>query len=212
MTERDHRRDRVSRQKAPAPVPDCALGEPPLNAGQSLVAAFRAARLRQRPGLQTELRTDRAALRQERLNRRGRAAPPAEPAAPEAEQPAFGAPPAREEQSLPPNAGDSIFARFIDGAQQVAPQAPPPEAATLPPAETQEAAQAEMPPAPAPALASIGFGPGMVMRFRQLGIETAADLAAADSASLRSALGDITRLINVDIWIASAQKACAEAA
>jgi hypothetical protein len=50
------------------------------------------------------------------------------------------------------------------------------------------------------------------MRFRQLGIETAADLAAADSASLRSALGDITRLINVDIWIASAQKACAEAA
>jgi hypothetical protein len=58
-------------------------------------------------------------------------------------------------------------------------------------------------------LSAIGFGPGMVIRFRQLGILSAADLAASDPAALRTALGDITRLINVDVWIATAQKAIA---
>ena len=55
----------------------------------------------------------------------------------------------------------------------------------------------------------MGFGPGMAIRFRHIGIETIADLAAADAAVLRTALGDISRLINVDAWIASARSATA---
>ena len=66
------------------------------------------------------------------------------------------------------------------------------------------------PPAPsAPrALSSIGFGPGMTIRLSQVGIETISDLAQANPAALRHALGDISQLINVDVWIASAQAAC----
>ncbi len=60
-------------------------------------------------------------------------------------------------------------------------------------------------------LSAIGFGPAMVIRFRQIGIETASELAGYDPASLRTALGDITRLIDVDDWIATARKAIAEA-
>jgi len=135
--------------------------DPPLNASdpspprptvQNLIAAYRAARIYQRATLQAERRAERAALRRQRLNRRGLAKPP---------------------QPKPPEA---------------APHQPPPEALTL---------------------SAIGFGPGMVIRFRQLGIVTAADLAASDPATLRTALGDITRLINVNDWIATAQKAIA---
>ncbi len=75
-------------------------------------------------------------------------------------------------------------------------------------ASPSEAPAPAEPPPPLP-LSAIGFGPGMVIRFRQLGIKTAADLAASDPAALRTALGDITRLINVHAWIATAQKAVA---
>lgn len=164
--------------------------EPTRNAGQSLVAAFRNARIRSRPALQAELRAERAALRQERLTRLGRPKPLPEAIAP--------VQPPAEEQLPPPNTENSIFSQIIDGAQA--------EAAPLPakPEPVEEPSQVP--------LAAIGFGPGMVIRFRQLGIETAADLAASDPAALRTALGDITRLINVDVWIATAQKAIAEAA
>lgn len=80
---------------------------------------------------------------------------------------------------------------------------PKPPAAKRPPSATL--------PSTAPTLSAIGFGPSMVIRFHQLGIATAADLAAADPTELRAGLGDITRLIDVDVWIASAQKACADA-
>jgi predicted RecB family nuclease len=75
----------------------------------------------------------------------------------------------------------------------------------------EESPSPQAPPAPSPpprALASIGFGPGMTIRLSQVGIETVSDLAQANPAALRHALGDISQLINVDVWIASAQAAC----
>jgi hypothetical protein len=230
------------------------------NRGQSLVAEFRAARLNQRPALQTELRSDRLALRQQRLTRLGRtgatdnAPDVAEaksqdaPVAPQTRAPA-------EAKSNPAPIAPSWFAQLVDKAQDkaqdkahdiqakdiqaqdiqaqsvpaqpvqtVSVQAPdiqtplsteqPPQAGEEP-ASQQAAAPApdHLPaPPPAPALSSIGFGPGMVLRFAQLGIETASDLAAADEAALRESLGDISRLVNVEVWIASAKRACAHAA
>jgi hypothetical protein len=184
----------------PHPAGDAS---PHRTAGQNLVAAFRAARIRQRPTLQAELRAERAALRQQRLSRLGR--PKTQSEAPAPPQPA------PEEHVPAPATESSIFAQIIDGAQAEA--APPPTAAS-PTAASPAAAPPAADPEPAEQphslpLSAIGFGPGMVIRFRQLGIETAADLAASDPAALRTALGDITRLINVDVWIATAQKACA---
>jgi predicted flap endonuclease-1-like 5' DNA nuclease len=83
----------------------------------------------------------------------------------------------------------------------------PPDAPAPPQTALEEQAPAPAEPPKPPPLSAIGFGPGMIIRLRQLGIETAADLAAADPAALRTALGDITRLINVHAWIATAQKA-----
>lgn len=183
---------------------------PVRNAGQSLVAKFRAARLQQRSSVHSELRADREALRQERLTRLGKApAPESALATVEVAPAASGSVGQKVEQAEAPVTGSSMFAQFIGGVQA--------EVAAVAPAPAHAAGEASTPSvsvssAAAPPLSSIGFGPGMVIRFRQLGIETAADLATADAAGLRTALGDITRLINVDIWIASAQKACAEAA
>ena len=83
------------------------------------------------------------------------------------------------------------------------PEMPAPEmpAAEPPPAE----------PAPSPAappslpLARLGFGAGMTARLNQLGIHDTADLAATVPASLREALGEISRLVDVDAWIAHAR-------
>lgn len=62
-------------------------------------------------------------------------------------------------------------------------------------------------------LAAIGFGPGMQIRLSQIGVRTAADLAEANAADLRTALGDISRLVDVEAWIASARQAvCFQAA
>jgi len=57
-----------------------------------------------------------------------------------------------------------------------------------------------------PSLAEIGFGPGMSIRLGQLGVHDIGDLAAADAARLRVALGDISRLIDVEAWINSARQ------
>jgi len=185
------------------PPPSVSDPSPPRTAGQNLVAAFRAARIRQRPTLQADLRAERAALRQQRLSRLGRIKP--QPEAPVPPQPAL------EDHEPAPAAESSIFARIMDGAQAETASRPAPPAAPPAPA-LPDPGMADLPPINLPPtlpLSAIGFGPGMVIRFRQLGIETAADLAASDPAALRTALGDITRLINVDVWIANAQKAIA---
>lgn len=59
---------------------------------------------------------------------------------------------------------------------------------------------------------ALGFGPAMEIRFRQLGIATVADLASAEAAGLRAALGDLGDLLNVAGWIAEARACSARAA
>lgn len=71
------------------------------------------------------------------------------------------------------------------------------------PAPGEQAAR--MRPAPPPSLAEIGFGPGMRIRLGQLGLHSVTDLAEADAARLRAALGDISRLIDVEAWISHAR-------
>jgi hypothetical protein len=52
-----------------------------------------------------------------------------------------------------------------------------------------------------PALAEVGFGPGMTIRLSQVGVQSIYDLAAADPGELREALGEISRIIDIDRWI-----------
>jgi predicted flap endonuclease-1-like 5' DNA nuclease len=73
---------------------------------------------------------------------------------------------------------------------------------------TMEASAPEAVSAPHdPPLAVIGFGPGMLIRLSQLGVHTMADLATANPAQLRTGLGDISRLVDVDTWIRNARQA-----
>ena len=65
------------------------------------------------------------------------------------------------------------------------------------------------PPPPSLPLARLGFGDGMLARLNQLGIHDTADLAATAPASLREALGEISRLVDVDAWVAHARASLA---
>ena len=217
-------------------VLDHDAGKPRVrNRGQSLVAEYRAARLRQRPALQVELRNDRLSLREQRAVALARKPSALKPTAP-VETASHGGVQGADYTTEPVPAIFSVFAQFVDLAQER------PIAAAVPaePAPVPDVTEAQplmgnytapdtaqkpepvleilTPPVPdvrpaagGPTLAAVGFGPGMVIRFGQLGIETAADLAAADEASLRAALGDISRLVNVKVWIDSARRTCADA-
>lgn len=215
-----------------------------LNRGQSLVAAFRAARITQRPALKTELRESRAALRQQRLDRLAQHTPAAA-----ASRPFFQDPPPKEaalvraESADAPPADTSIFAGFVGSSGPATPPSEPdlrpgvestpaPGQASIPdaveagvaPAVTTaavaapveaaavEASAAEAAPPRHMPLSVIGFGPGMMIRLSHLGIDTVADLAVADPIWLRSALGEISRLINIEVWIETARNACDKAA
>jgi len=192
------------------------------NKGQSLVAAYRAARIAQRPALLAELRSNRATLRQDRAIRLSQAEPAvkAVPPAPQVAPDDGGATTAKTEAPAAPIAGASVFAAFLDAAEECAvheavdPPEPEPQPALSASPDPQPAPSTSPDPAPAPKLplSAIGFGPGMMIRLSQLGIECVADLAAADAAQLRAALGDISRLINVDLWIESARNATTKAA
>jgi hypothetical protein len=110
-------------------------------------------------------------------------------------------------------------------AEVETPSAPPPEARPEAPPEAPPEAQvfpeftAEAAPPAAreaalpvdPPLAEIGFGPGMLIRLSQLGLHTIGDLAQADPAALRLALGDISRLVDVETWISNARQTTASA-
>lgn len=58
-----------------------------------------------------------------------------------------------------------------------------------------------------PPLAEIGLGPGMIIRLSQLGVHSRTDLANADAGKLRDALGEISRLVDVESWIKHARSA-----
>jgi hypothetical protein len=98
--------------------------------------------------------------------------------------------------------------------------APPEVSASSPPEPPQacasEAVGLSVVPdaAEAPALPKlvVGFGPGMLLRLRQLGYRTPNDLADADPDALRAALGEISRLLDVEAWIESARAARVAAA
>ncbi len=100
--------------------------------------------------------------------------------------------------------GEAIASLPLSEPEDV-PQASAPEPAASP---GEAASVSPDPPAPStydPPLAEIGFGPGMLIRLSQLGMFTTSDLAHADPAELRSALGEISRLVDVDAWIRSAR-------
>ncbi len=73
------------------------------------------------------------------------------------------------------------------------------------PAATPPPPQDAKPPPGNPSLEEIGLGPGMRIRLGQLGLHNVGDLAAADAARLRLALGEISRLVDVEAWIGSAR-------
>ena len=55
-----------------------------------------------------------------------------------------------------------------------------------------------------------GLGPGVSLRLARLGYRTIADLSAADPELLRRALGEISRLLDVEQWIAHARALAAD--
>ena len=186
----------------------------PLNKGQSLVAAFRETRINQRPTLHTQLKANRAALRQERLVRLGRqnevpitAQLPADEAGGSLSSEAV-----NSEHCNAPIPTESVFAGFIDGAEQ---QREAPDLASLEvdsPVATQNSSLHDVNTAALAPLSTIGFGPGMTIRLSNIGIKTVADLAASDPTWLKTPLGDISHLINVEVWLQTARNACEAAA
>lgn len=90
-------------------------------------------------------------------------------------------------------------------AQDAPPDLPPAKEAPPAMAVAEEAIHGTE-AAPPPALPLPGMGPGMVLRLRHLGIESTAQMAEADPEALRRALGPISRLVNVEGWIAAARE------
>jgi len=124
-----------------------------------------------------------------------------------------------------PKSAEQHSAAPAQGAEPEAAQRAEPEAAQRvepnPPklAEPEAAFPAERPtapPSPRPANEGTGtvtaLGPGMLARLRLVGYAKLTDLADADPAELRRALGDISRLLNVEAWIAEARRQAAEPA
>jgi hypothetical protein len=189
-----------------------------------MIAAYRRERLRQRPILRSSLRESHEARR---LEREGAARPEPPAAVREPTLPPEEIHPAAA-QPLP---SGSVFASFSNiaaeemaleaaaGIDEAPAPADPPaadEPGATPVAASQEepAAEAAAPAAPAepdtpefdPPLAEIGFGPGMLIRMSQIGVRTTRQLATSDVGELRAALGDISRLVDVEAWIGSARR------
>ena len=204
--------------------------EPPASKGMMMIAAYRLERLRQRPILRSSLRESHEARR---LEREGAAKPEPPAAVPEPALPPEVIHPAAA-QPLQPG---SVFASYsnilaeevaLEAAAAIdevpAPAGPPaaddlsvaPVAASLdePTAEADAPATSAKPDSPEfdPPLAEIGFGPGMLIRMSQIGVRTTRQLANSDLGELRAALGDISRLVDVEAWIGSAKRKLAAGA
>jgi hypothetical protein len=159
--------------------------------GLAMIAAYRAARLNQRPTLRTSLQ-------------------PA-PALTHAEPGIKAEPMDHSMERLVTETADegSVFASMVNLTQTPAAE----------PIETSPAAVPHPEPEPDilltatsdPPLAEIGFGPGMLIRLSQLGLHTTGDLAQAEPEALRAALGEISRLVDVEAWITSARQTASAA-
>lgn len=192
----------------------------PPSKGMAMIAAYRAERLTQRPVLRTTLRDSHVARRAARIGDQ----PPAEAGQP----PIADVPVATAPVAEPPTKGAaSVFAGLVSAVAEQEQEASrpqnteaadevPPEAFIAEPETVTDEPQPADPVAPEapydPPLAEIGFGPGMLIRLSQLGLHTTSDLAQANAGQLRSELGEISRLVDVDAWIKSARQTSRTAA
>ncbi|HVY17748.1 MAG TPA: hypothetical protein VHB27_21185 [Rhodopila sp.] len=62
------------------------------------------------------------------------------------------------------------------------------------------------PVATAPGLSAIGLGPSMLVRLNQLGLRTVQDIALSEPDDLRTALGSASRLLDIEGWIVRARQ------
>lgn len=173
--------------------------EAPPSTGKELIAAYRAARLSLRPVLRTSLHQSHVARRAARINAI---------ACPAADAPAPAEPlPPPPECVAPQETTDlaSVFASLVN----LSADAPAPEPGGECAPDQAESPAGTVPVPYDPPLAEIGFGPGMLIRLSQIGVHGTLDLARADAAVLRAALGEISRLVDVEAWIASARHSVA---
>ena len=213
--------------------------ETPPSKGMAMIASYRAARLSQRSVFRSSLQQTHVARRMARAQEKGRPepAPPAsvdepviaaaDPVVAEvveagsvfanlvssavAERPADPAPieAAAAGPTTPPSADPVVADR-----EQTAPEPDVASHAEALPEAANAAPEVLAQPSDAvydPPLAEIGFGPGMLIRLSQLGLHTTAELAQADAGELRAALGEISRLVDVEAWIANARHKAASA-
>lgn len=202
--------------------------DPPRSKGMTMIAAYRAQRLRERPVLRSSLRGAHAALRQSR-EKTLHPAPDAAEALHAPVEPVVSPDLARQAV-----AGVSVFANMVSAAAELLvaetmaaelaaepavhdaapadagsasaePELSEAEAPEPAPPEAREASAPEPEPIDDPPLAEIGFGPGMIIRLSQIGLHSTNDLARCEVADLRAALGDISRLVDVETWIANAR-------
>jgi hypothetical protein len=149
-----------------------------------MIAAYRAARLSQRPVLRTDLHPASS------VNGPAGSARLDDPSD------------TVRGGSAPFQPSGSVFASLMNGQAPIATEAPVQTVASPVPTPPEPAVK---PVAPKPTLAEMGFGQGMLLRLSQIGLRTVADLARADPADLRAALGDSSRLVDVDAWVIRAR-------
>ena len=100
----------------------------------------------------------------------------------------------------------SVFASLMNGQPPIAAEAPVRTAASPVPMPAAPGTRPAAPPPRRLTLAELGFGQGMLLRLSQIGLRTVTDLAHADPADLRAALGDSSRLVDIDAWIVRARR------
>lgn len=133
-----------------------------------------------------------AAFQADPLHQRPRRRSTARPARPGKAADAFAA--AATAAPQPAGQQGSVFASLVSGGARKRGCAEP-----LPAPVSETAVDAP--------LSALGFGPSMLIRLRQLGVESTAALARADAETLRAELGEISRLVNVEAWILRARQA-----
>jgi hypothetical protein len=186
--------------------------ERPLSKGMKLVAEYRAARINQGPIRRSDLRRSHIALREDR-DHAGRRHEPSDTLTQAYIEPAKPSPVAKAVDDRP-----SVFAGLVSAAAcesvacvqdslempDIGSRACEPAPETLQ-KDANVIAEVSANAIYDPPLAEIGFGPGMLIRLSQIGVRSTRDLAQVDVAALRSALGEICRLVDVDGWVNSAR-------
>lgn len=184
----------------------------PRSQGMTMIAAYRAQRLSQRPVLRSNLHQSHLALRQSRDGLPRQFSPQSDIsciAHPDT---------APKIDPHPEKINGSIFANLINTSEQRQDSLGVPFSQTqhcnstmaIPDEQTGLTSAPEpnetAPTAYDPPLAEIGFGPGMVIRLSQVGVQTLDDLARCNVPHLHEALGDVSHLVDIKNWIDSARQ------